>query len=125
MAWCPFVLLQRGAYTTNAVGFFTESCKPDYAVSGPLVVMDNMLSVSSILDVAHDKGSARLQPVDVNVPVSCWKPLSSDTSQYIQVRGVYGRYIQVCSMTDYIDRFNICSITPVNLCVKIPQEIEQ
>lgn len=62
-----------------------ESCKPDYAISGPLVVSDEALTASSESDVAHNASAARLRPVNPSLFPLCWKPLTSDTAQWIEV----------------------------------------
>lgn len=62
-----------------------ESCKPDYAISGPLVVNDGALSASSESDVMHNASAARLRPVNPGLFPLCWKPLTSNSDQWIEV----------------------------------------
>ena len=70
----------------NAVLFlFTEDCNPDYGVSGPLVVPDSSLTASSAFDPRHDAAMARFNSIIPNGPLSCWRPQTSNTQQWIQV----------------------------------------
>jgi len=63
----------------------TEKCKPDYGISGPLVIEDSKLTASSVYDLVHDAMTARLRPVTAGITPLCWKPSTSDTNQWIQV----------------------------------------
>lgn len=55
-------------------GCLAEPCAMDYAVSGPLVVMDGGLFASSISDANHTPANSRLHPIFPNTPPSCWRP---------------------------------------------------
>ena len=63
----------------------TEDCNPDYGVSGPLVVPDSNLTASSEFDAGHNAASARLHAIATGKSLSCWRPKTSDTNQWIQV----------------------------------------
>ncbi|KAL4230751.1 hypothetical protein ACF0H5_011126 [Mactra antiquata] len=69
----------------EVLGCAEESCNPDYAVSGPLIADDSRLQASGTYDVAHDAKSARLRQVTPSVLPACWKPMTSDTNQWIRV----------------------------------------
>ena len=53
--------------------FHPEPCSLDYAVSGPLVVMEGAFSASSMSDPTHTPHNVRLHPVSENTPPSCWR----------------------------------------------------
>ena len=53
---------------------FPEPCSMDYALSGPLIVMEGGFSASSMSDFQHSPHNARLQPISQNEPVSSWRP---------------------------------------------------
>lgn len=57
----------------------------EYAVSGPLIVDDNKITVSSIRDPSHGGPAARLQSLNpLRTPLG-WKTAVDDTNQWIQV----------------------------------------
>ncbi|KAK7097925.1 hypothetical protein V1264_004829 [Littorina saxatilis] len=66
-------------------GCLEDECTPDYAVSGPLIVPDDNITVSSVSDPQHDAFGARLHVIAVDMKLSCWRPATLDTSQWIQV----------------------------------------
>ncbi|KAK7498721.1 hypothetical protein BaRGS_00010098, partial [Batillaria attramentaria] len=55
-------------------GCVAEACQSDYAISGPLVVMDGGIMASSMSDPEHTPHDARLQPISPDTPLSCWRP---------------------------------------------------
>ncbi|KAJ8297631.1 hypothetical protein KUTeg_024162 [Tegillarca granosa] len=69
----------------EVLGCIEEFCTPDYAVSGPLIVMDVQFRTSSNSDSNHAGPAARLSPIRQGVQIACWRPASMDTNQYIQV----------------------------------------
>ena len=62
-----------------------DECRPDYAVSGPLVVPDVNLTASSVSDPAHRAPALRLHALAAGTRLSCWRPVTLDTAQWIQV----------------------------------------
>ena len=48
--------------------------------------MDAQLTASGVSDIAHDAKAARLRPVTQGIIPACWKPMTSSTNQWIQVR---------------------------------------
>ena len=63
----------------------TAKCKPDYGVSGPLIVPQNAITVSSMADPRHNGNAARINTVDVNVVPGGWEALTDDSNQWIKV----------------------------------------
>ncbi|KAK7097065.1 lymphocyte antigen 75-like [Littorina saxatilis] len=54
-------------------GCVMEACSSDYAISGPLVVMEEAFTASSMSDPTHTPHDSRLHPVSQDTPPSCWR----------------------------------------------------
>ncbi|XP_076467662.1 uncharacterized protein LOC143298664 [Babylonia areolata] len=68
---------QHIAVQLELTGCVEESCSMDYAVSGPLVVMEGGFRASSMSDFLHSPSSARLRPLSQNTAPSCWRAKES------------------------------------------------
>lgn len=71
----------------NGVRVFVvvDFCYDEYAVSGPLIVDDNQITVSSVLNPTHGNSAARLQSLNPMQTPMGWKPAVDDSKQWIQV----------------------------------------
>lgn len=54
-------------------------------MSGPLIVDDNQITVSSVLNPTHGNSAARLQSLNPMQTPMGWKPAVDDSKQWIQV----------------------------------------
>ncbi|KAK3100720.1 hypothetical protein FSP39_024244 [Pinctada imbricata] len=69
----------------DVMGCMETKCKPDYGMSGPLIVTDQSITVSSMSDPYHNGNAARIRPIDINVSPRGWEALNDDSNQWIKV----------------------------------------
>ncbi|XP_062577533.1 uncharacterized protein LOC134239370 [Saccostrea cucullata] len=69
----------------DILGCIEDFCRDEYAVSGPLIVDDNKITVSSMSDPNHSNTAARLHSLQPLKLPQGWKAAVDDSNQWIQV----------------------------------------
>ncbi|CAL1537953.1 unnamed protein product [Lymnaea stagnalis] len=100
------------AIQIELMGCYEDLCKPEYAMSGPLIADDEQITASSS-QTGHGPVNARLQPVQENQQLSYWIPSDSDSNPWIQldlgqIKLIRGLTIQGDStVNNYVTKFKL------------------